>query len=269
MTMRNYQINFFTLNTKVGDVKTRLRRAAKIEGLLRRHAGRDLSQTLCLDLGCSSGVMTCALASNFRHIAGLDFDEIAFQHLPPGWQDMSNVSFLRGDAMQLPLPPKSVDVIICAQVYEHVPSDIRLVEEVTRVLKPDGLVFFSGPNWLFPVELHYNLPFLHWLPERMADGLLKLLGKGSHYYERSRSQWGLRQLWRDFAIEDLTWAVAQMTAAGEFDAIMAADGATPPPQTAGSRMMRAVVRATPTWLQQFLVPLMPNFNYLLRFKRQR
>ncbi len=63
-----------------------------------------------------------------------------------------------------PLEDESCDLVICAQVYEHVPDDRRLAEEVYRVLKPGGVVFFSGPNWLFPIEGHYHLPFLHWLP---------------------------------------------------------------------------------------------------------
>ena len=88
-----------------------------------------------------------ALAPHFRYTIGLDYDTVALGAIEEA--DRGAVDFLRGDAMQLALPDECIDVIICAQVYEHVPNDERLFDEVYRVLKPGGIVFFSGPKLAF------------------------------------------------------------------------------------------------------------------------
>ena len=147
--------------------------------------------------------------------------------------------------MCLPFGDNMVDVVICAQVYEHVPDDKLLFEEIYRVLTPGGLVFFSGPNWLFPIEPHYFLPFLHWLPGRLADIYLRLTGQGDHYYERSRHMWGLRRLLHRFVIHDITLEVLQHFY---------------PPEIRG---LKWIVRNIPTVVWKLLLPLFPNFNWIL------
>lgn len=148
--------------------------------------------------------------------------------------------------MRLPLRDSSLGVIICAQVYEHVPDDAMLAAEMFRVLQPGGIVFFSGPNKLFPIEPHYHLPFLHWLPEGLADRWLQLLHKSDCYYERSRTMWGLRRLFRNFRIRDVTIEVLQRYA-----------------QLTPNRYWRAV-----RWLHPLvwpaLLPIVPNFNWILQ-----
>jgi SAM-dependent methyltransferase len=148
--------------------------------------------------------------------------------------------------MALPLADESVAFVVCAQVYEHVPSDVQLFAEIHRVLRPDGIVFFSGPNWLFPVEPHYFLPFLHWLPRPWADAYLRMTGKGNHFYERSRHIWGLRRVLRRFRIRDVTVEVLQQ---------FHLQGASNPLARCLSRVPAAAWR--------ILVPLFPNFNWLL------
>jgi SAM-dependent methyltransferase len=225
-------------------VEGRLRKAAKIEAILLKYAGDQLRQSVCLDIGCSSGIVTCALAPLFDRIIGLDYDEIVLQNTQANTGCAA--SFIRGDAMSLPFPAGSLGVVVCAQVYEHVPDDRRLAAEIERVLKPGGVVFFSGPNWLFPLEPHYHLPFLHWLPGRLADACLRLLHRGDHYYERSRHLWGLRRLWGLFIIKDATLDVLALD-------LNSQDGGK------CGRWLRGV----PGWVWRALLPVFPNFNWVL------
>jgi SAM-dependent methyltransferase len=197
-----------------------------------------------LDVGCSSGAATAALAPYFAQTLGVEYDPLALQNVD--WESQPPVQYLRGDAMSLPLGNESVDVVICAQVYEHVPDDERLVAEIYRVLKPGGLVFFSGPNWLFPIEPHYFLPFLHWLPEAWADRYLKVFRKGDHYYERSRSPRGLRRLLRAFVIRDVTVDLL----ADQTELMMPA-------------RLAPWLRWVPRFFWTWLLPVLPNFNWLL------
>lgn len=240
---RGYQPGFYSLNEGVRDHERRLRKAAKIR-LALESFGDFPRDGLCLDVGSSSGIMTARLAPLFGHTLGLDYDVLALAEIAP--EDRVAVDYLRGDAMRMPLPDACVDVVICAQVYEHVPDDVQLFAEIHRVLKPGGVVFFSGPNWLFPVELHYNLPFLHWLPQAWADRLLQLLGADEHYYEKSRSLWGLRRLLARFEIYDAT--LEQITS----------------PTLIGAPWLRNLAARVPRWLWPLLYPWLPNFNWILR-----
>lgn len=242
---RGYQKDFFEEHAGVRDLESRQRKARKIARALREHAGFALDHAVGLDVGCSSGLITAELAPLFRLLLGGDYDLPALRHAPrPAGVPLA---FAQVDAMRMPLNEASIDIVICAQVYEHVPDDERLAAEIHRVLRPGGLVFFSGPNWLYPIEPHYFLPFLHWLPERWAGAYLKLFGKGEAYYERSRSWWGLRSLWRRFEIHDLTLDLLKQR----------------PDELTLNRGLAWLQRA-PDGILRPLVPLMPNFNWILR-----
>ena len=269
MKLRAYQEHFFDICPEVGNEAARLRRAAKIASLLERHAGRTikkpLSELVCLDLGCSSGVITCALSPMFKQVIGVDYDDVALKHIPADCQAVANVAFARGDAMRLGLADASIDVIICAQVYEHVPSDVQLVAEMYRVLKPDGFIFFSGPNKLYPIEPHYFLPFLHWLPSAWADAWLQRLQRGDHYYERSRTWWSLQTLFRQFAVQDVTWDVLVQQAQRDAQSATPANPKFVPKLPKAAWAQRWIATA-PKPLQRLIIPVLPNFNWLL-FKR--
>lgn len=204
MKERGYQANFYRDHPGIQDIPRRQRKAKKIQYLLKKIRSPRLEQSCCLDIGCSSAIVTKALAPMFQSIIGIEFDHQALAQSPiqPPFKD--NILLINGDAMALPFADHSFDVILCAQVYEHVPDDTQLAAEMYRVLRPGGAVFFSGPNQSFPFEFHYHLPFLHWLPRKLANQVLQKLGKGDYFYERFRTQKGLKQLFSKFAIEDIT-----------------------------------------------------------------
>lgn len=247
MDQRGYQVGFFDSYEGVRDPHGRRRKAEKIAYLLRAFGGRPLETAICLDVGCASGLITASLAPVFARTLGVEYDAQALRHAPrTADTDSGRLTFVQGDAMRLPAADASVDVVICAQVYEHVPDDVRLAAEVHRVLRPGGIVFFSGPNKLFPIEPHYFLPFLHWLPPRWADRCLRWLRRGERYYERSRTWWGLRRLWSRFTVRDVT-----------VDLLQSNPEWVVPPRWA------AVAQHVPRWLWNLALVALPNFNWLL------
>lgn len=245
--MRGYQEDFYNICGKMRDRQNRIGKGEKISFALRELSGISAAELLtlrCVDVGCSSGIVTNYLSPLFKNMIGIEYDRIAMANLE--LPELDSVSYLRGDAMTLPFLKNSFDVVICSQVYEHVPDDKRLFAEIYRILRPGGVVFFSGPNRLFPYEFHYSLFFFHWLPRSMADRVLQLLGKGDHFYENLRTIWTLRQVLSKFEIKDVN-----------------PDFLSKQPQVVVPKRWLKLIKLFPRFVWEVLSPFMPNFNWLL------
>jgi ubiquinone/menaquinone biosynthesis C-methylase UbiE len=108
------------------------------------------------------------------------------------------------DAMNLPFDTGSVDIVICTQVYEHVPDPKKLMLEVYRVLKKDGICYFAGGNRIRLMESHYDLPLLSLFPKPIANIYIRLFRNEKEYYETLKTYWGLKKLVNKFKIKDYT-----------------------------------------------------------------
>ena len=94
------------------------------------------------DLGCGWGTFGFALASEVGEVLGIDFSErsvaICDQRLRE--RPTPNLSFLCADAGDTGLPEASFDVVLAADLFEHLyPEDSeRIAHEAFRLLKPGG-----------------------------------------------------------------------------------------------------------------------------------
>lgn len=58
----------------------------------------------------------------------------------------SPLADVKADICNLPFEDNSYDVILCNHVLEHIPDDIKAMEELYRVLKPGGMGIFQIPQ---------------------------------------------------------------------------------------------------------------------------
>lgn len=49
------------------------------------------------------------------------------------------------DILNIPVPDKSYDVILCTEVIEHIPDPIAAIKEISRILKPGGKLLITAP----------------------------------------------------------------------------------------------------------------------------
>jgi ubiquinone/menaquinone biosynthesis C-methylase UbiE len=112
-------------------------------------AAGSLANARVLDVGAGRGELVgAALERGARLAVGIDFSSAAVQ-LARGTVAGNGVAFVRGDARNLPLGDRSVDVVFCTDVIEHLVADeaARMLEEIWRVLAPGGLlVLHTTPN---------------------------------------------------------------------------------------------------------------------------
>ena len=231
---------------RLDDETSRASKATKIIAALAKTLGRDWTGRTCLDIGCSSGLITQHLASRFRYTLGVEYDAAVKRAAKLSTYSMA---FARADALRLPVRDSTVDVVVCAQVYEHVANAEILFSEIWRVLVDGGVCFLSGPNKLYPVELHYRLPLIHWLPASWAGACLRALGRGREYDIRSLTPRSLRRHLAGFEIQDLTVSILR----------------DPQAFAVTEELGRLTwVSRLPDWLLRVLVPFVPNVNWVLR-----
>lgn len=78
------------------------------------------------------------------------------------------VTYVQGDALELPFEDNAFDVIFSNAVIEHVggrDEQRRFVSEGLRVARR---AFITTPNRWFPIEVHTRLPLVHWLPDSLS-----------------------------------------------------------------------------------------------------
>lgn len=182
--------------------ENRDRKAANIVQCLELMTNRDLSRLSCVDIGCGSGGISYHLAPYFGTVCGIDPEP--WQRWEDFAQDRSNLSFRKESIESLSIADNSVDVVICNQVYEHVPSPQKLIAQIYRLLKPGGNCYFAGPNLLYPIEPHVFWPFVHWIPRPWALALLRRFApeKEKDMDAYSTTYWRLRRWLHDFEIMD-------------------------------------------------------------------
>jgi ubiquinone/menaquinone biosynthesis C-methylase UbiE len=202
---RPYQYHFSELMPSMYDAAGRRRKAETMLRVLADALG-DTRRLRLLDVGASTGIIAEFLSHHFAQVVAGDIDRAAIEHAGRSFS-RPNLQFLLGDSMLLPFAEASFDVVVCAQVYEHVPDPRRMIAEIRRVLRPGGACYFAAGNRIHLIEPHYSLPLLSLLPRPLAHHYLRLCGKGQTYHEQFYSYWGLMALTRGFARQDYTLKV--------------------------------------------------------------
>ncbi|HDS29578.1 MAG TPA: class I SAM-dependent methyltransferase, partial [Firmicutes bacterium] len=98
-----------------------------------------------LDLGCGEGYGSKMLAGRAESAVGVDIDDKAIAHAVENYQ-ADNLKFVASDVCDLPFDDNEFDAVVSFEVIEHIVNPKRMLEEIARILKPDGILLLSTPN---------------------------------------------------------------------------------------------------------------------------
>ena len=130
-----------------------------------------------LDVGCGGGILAEAMASRGAEVTGIDLGEaplsVAELHL---LESGESVEYRRIAAEALAEEmPERFDIVTCMEMLEHVPDPSSIIRACSRLVKPEGHVFFSTLN---------RNPKSFLLAIVGAEYILGLLPKGTHEYAK-------------------------------------------------------------------------------------
>ncbi len=132
-----------------------------------------------LDLGCGEGYGCDILSKHASKVVGVDVSSQSVERANTNYSSpilsFQCIAYLEDS--KLPFADNSFDSVVCFHVIEHVTTDHLLVQEIRRVLKPDGIAFLSTPNASFRL-LRFQNPWNRFhVKEYTQKSLQELLRK--------------------------------------------------------------------------------------------
>jgi SAM-dependent methyltransferase len=110
--------------------------------LLRSYRKYVTKTATVLEIGASSIERTKELCQWCHKLIGV---ELLPERKP---NDFNNVQYLLGDWQHLSefIQPKSIDVAVSSHVIEHIPDDLKAINELYTVLRQGGVALLNTPN---------------------------------------------------------------------------------------------------------------------------
>jgi SAM-dependent methyltransferase len=196
-----------------------------------------------LDVACGSGYGSALLAAGAASVTGVDLAPAAIAQARARYAAIGNLEFVAADCTTLPLASGSVDAVVSFETLEHIHGQEAFLDEVARVLAPDGLLVLSCPNKLEYSDKRDAANEFH-VRELYRDELAAMLAPRfahSAWYGQRMSFFSL--IWPDAPAQH-----ARMFEVGEDDAAAATPGHSRPLYfiVLASRRAETVQRIAPT-----------------------
>lgn len=98
-----------------------------------------------LDVASGEGYGSAILAGVANTVVGVEIDRSSVHHSRENYKK-SNLRFLEGSALSLPVADKSIDVAVSFETLEHIREHENFVAELKRVMRPGGRLIISTPD---------------------------------------------------------------------------------------------------------------------------
>jgi 2-polyprenyl-6-hydroxyphenyl methylase / 3-demethylubiquinone-9 3-methyltransferase len=137
----------------------------------------SLKDKRVLDVGCGGGILSESMAARGAKVTGIDLGEKALNVAKLHSLETGiavDYEYIAVETLA-EREPASFDVVTCLEMLEHVPDPESIVRACSKLVKPNGHVFFSTIN---------RNPKAYLLAVLGAEYVLNMLPRGTHDYEK-------------------------------------------------------------------------------------
>ncbi|MGH9477333.1 MAG: glycosyltransferase [Terriglobales bacterium] len=106
--------------------------------------GLALEGRRVLEIGAGYGYLAPFFAAAGARYTGIDLAASALRQFPRG---LGRCAPVQADGCNLPFAAAAFDLIVCMEVFEHIPDGGALLAEIARVAAPGALLLLSAPNY--------------------------------------------------------------------------------------------------------------------------
>lgn len=176
------------------------------------------SDAKVLDLGCGTGLTLAMISQYFPSSIGAEIGDMEIKATKEILKKVKvKIPVIKYDGVKLPFKNNSFDIVTSIEVIEHVEKPNLMLKEINRVLRKNGILHITTANKWWPIEPHYKLPFLSYLPPRLADYYVRLTKRGKIYHDIRLPSYNefYKAVERYFKVENITLdAIKNFTESG-------------------------------------------------------
>lgn len=142
------------------------------------------ASTNVLEIGCGDGGNLLPFSEMGCNTVGVDIAQSRIRDAKAFFKEAhAEGEFIASDIFKLKELEQNFDIIICHDILEHIIEKEQFLSQLSKYLKPQGVVFMSFPAWQMPFGGHQqicrswilsHLPFIHLLPVSIYRLLLKV-----------------------------------------------------------------------------------------------
>ena len=137
----------------------------------------NIKNSNILDIGCGGGILAEELTDKGAKVTGLDASkktiQIAKSHAKEQNHSINYLNISLEDHIKN--IDHKYDAIVCFELIEHVPDQLKLIQDISSICKQGGKVFLSTINRNIVSFAFAKI---------MAEYIIKIVPEGTHQYKK-------------------------------------------------------------------------------------
>ncbi|MEM0085353.1 MAG: methyltransferase domain-containing protein [Candidatus Methanomethylicia archaeon] len=111
----------------------------------------SVENKVIIDIGCGTGLIERRLKKS-RFTVGLDISIKMLRKAVKRFRGKLNYSWINADAENIPIRDNSIDLALMITVIQNIPNKNKVISEIERILKNNGITIITYPKSHFTLE---------------------------------------------------------------------------------------------------------------------
>lgn len=154
----------------------------RVDAIMQKDREHSLDLTTggqALEVGFGTGSFTVTARRRGINITGIDYT-VGYMRVARSLgslagfpEDQLYSIFRQGNVEDLQFPSDHFGLILSSGVMQFVGDLVSAMREMLRTLKPGGIVLLDSPDYRFPFEAQYNIPWIPFMKKEQAKAWLE------------------------------------------------------------------------------------------------